>query len=122
VSAAWNTAGVKLEPVDERTSCWEDPNPRFRVYLFDGPGATSYATSTFDVVGADVLEVIRWAQTQAGDERLYALALVGTAADGDEGLVWLVGMDANDTAETPADEAHKAAMRRRRGRLIVTDG
>jgi hypothetical protein len=91
--------GVRVEPVDERTSCREDHNPRFRVYFFDGPGPTSYATSTFDVVDADVLEVIRWAQAQAGNERRYALALVGMAANEDEGLVWLVGRDANDTAE-----------------------
>jgi hypothetical protein len=64
--------GVRIELVDERTSCWEEPHQRFRVYLFDGPGPTSYASSTFDVVDADVLEVLRWAQIQAGDELLYS--------------------------------------------------
>jgi hypothetical protein len=118
-------ACVNIDPVDERDSSWEDHRPRFRVYLFAGPRPTSYTTSTFDVTDADALQVLRWAQDQAGTDRLYSVALV---RDGDlagttrRGLVWLVGMDANDTSVTPREAASKDAMRRRLGRTIVNDG
>jgi hypothetical protein len=52
-----------------------------------------------------VLQVIDWAQRQAGDSRTYAVALVcddnarrrSSPGDG-RGLVWLLGMDGNDSA------------------------
>src|SRR5207244_2827459 len=41
---------MNVEPVDERDSGWEDPAPRFRVYLFAGdePG---YTTWPYDISG-----------------------------------------------------------------------
>jgi hypothetical protein len=33
---------------------------------------------TYDITGADVLQVIDWAQRQAGDSLTYAIALVLT--------------------------------------------
>ena len=97
-------SGVRIVPVDERDSGWEDHRPRFRVYLQgDGRPSTGGRTATYDVTGADVLQVIDWAQTQAGDGQTYAVALVRddvTRASSDpsdrRGLVWLVGMDGND--------------------------
>ena len=91
------------EPVDERDSSWEDPHPRYRVYLFEGgdrPGH-SWSTETYDVRGADVLEVVRWGEAQAGPDRLCAVALVVQRDEGADpvaagrGLVWLLGIDAN---------------------------
>jgi len=71
---------VHVEPVDERDSSWEDVDPRFRVYLFD---TSRGVTSTYDITGADVLEVVEWAEREAGNSRLYAVALVhdGTQAE-----------------------------------------
>jgi len=98
---------VAIRQVDERDSNWEDNRPRFRVYLH-GSGATSTRgrTDTYDVTGADVLQVIDWAQRQAGDSLTYAIALVYDDDDMERrnpthgrGLVWLVGMDGNDTTE-----------------------
>ena len=76
-----------------------------------GPESTHGWTDTYDVTGADVLQVIDWAQRQAGDSLTYAVALVlddpargqVEGASG-RGLVWLVGMDGNDTTIDP-DEA-----------------
>jgi hypothetical protein len=121
---------MRIEPVDERDSGWEAHSPRFRVYVFDESGqrgdpdgtiSQGYATSTWDVTGADVLHVIRWAQDRAGERGLYSVALV---ADGYEtharrGLVWLVGMDYQDT---PVDERSRDVqehMLGRRGRRVV---
>ncbi len=88
---------MRVEPVDERDAAWEDPRPRFRVYLFTGSGP-SYSVATWDVTEADILETLLWAQHEAGTELLYAVALVGDVpVDGRiaRGLTWLVGMDAN---------------------------
>jgi hypothetical protein len=46
---------MQVIQVDERDSGWEDPDPRFRVYLH-GSSATSTAgwTDTYDITVADV--------------------------------------------------------------------
>jgi hypothetical protein len=109
-----------VQPVDERTSRWECDNPTFRVYLFsDGGPEDGWATATYDVVEADVLGAIRWAQYQVGESGIYAVALVSRDAQDEPGLTWLVGMDANDS-DAAAHEAF-ARMLARRGRRIVTD-
>jgi hypothetical protein len=95
---------VSIVPVDERDSGWEDHEPRFRVHLHgSGESSTSGWTATYDITGADVLQVIDWAQAQAGDTLTYAVALVyDDKAEEDRnpgygrGLVWLIGMDGND--------------------------
>ena len=113
---------MKVDPVDERDSGWEDSRPRFRVYFFagDGPG---HHTWTYDITDADVLDVIRWAQTEAGADRMFAVALVqDDLTRGQQlarGLVWLLGMDANDVTSTESEELCQAAMRRRRGQELV---
>lgn len=97
-------SSVSIVPVNERDSGWEDHRPRFRVYLHgSGEASTGGWTATYDVTGADVLQVIDWAQAQAGDIRTYAVALIyddrtkeGTSPGYGRGLVWLVGMDGND--------------------------
>jgi len=109
-----------VEPVDERTSGWEDHRPRFRVYLFEG-GGPGFRTSTYDVTGAEVLEVVSWAEEQAGDDGLYAVALVGRNHRGEPGLTWLVGMDANDApGRDLRQEMIRTAMLARRGRRSVS--
>jgi hypothetical protein len=98
---------VEIRAVDERDSSWEKPDPRFRVYLH-GSGATRTQgwTATYDITGADVLQVIDWAQRQAGDSLTYAVALVWDDRAREQshpgqtrGLVWLLGMDGNDSVE-----------------------
>jgi hypothetical protein len=103
---------MQVVQADERDSGWEDPDPRFRVYLH-GSTATSTAgwTDTHDITGADVLQVIDWAQRQAGDHLAYAVALVRDDQDSERanpgfgrGLVWLVGMDGNDSTDEGSAE------------------
>lgn len=106
---------MRIQPSDERDSTWEAHRPRFRVYFFrGGEESSSWAVETFDVEGADVVDVVGWAQDEIGDRGLYAVALV---ADG--GLTWLVGMDANDTPADDDERARLAAMKARRGKRVV---
>jgi len=114
---------IQVVQVDERDSGWENSRPRFGVYLHDsGPHSTYGWTDTYDVTGADVLQVIDWAQRQAGDSLTYAVALVhddparGQMDPGSgRGVVWLVGMDGNTNPGTPeeADALDRMLARRR---------
>lgn len=119
---------IQIVSVDERDSHWEDDDPRFRVYLHgSGESTTSGWTHTFDVIGADVLQVIDWAQRQAGSQLTYAIALVGDldSAGGNpqvaRGLTWLVGMDGNDVTDGRSDEAdvQRRMLGRRRDPVFI---
>lgn len=119
---------IRIVPVDERDCGWEVNSPRFRVYLH-GSGAASTAgwTATYDVIGADVLQALDWAQAQASGGRTYAVALVYDDAAQERstpgfgrGLVWLVGMDGNDqVSEDPASVATQQRMLERRAAPLV---
>jgi hypothetical protein len=106
---------MSVVPVDERDCEWERHLTRFRVYLqTNGPGETGGGTATYDVTGADVLQVIDWAQRRAGAGATYSIALVVDAQEG-RGLVWLVGIDGNDTTvpATPEWTAQDRMLTRR---------
>lgn len=113
--------------VDERDASWEGPDPRFRAYLH-GSGETETAgrTDTYDITGGDVLQVIDWAQQQAGGKLTYAVALVvedtTQPADERQGLVWLLGRDGNDV-DTDPDELtrHQRMLSRRAHPVGVPD-
>jgi hypothetical protein len=89
---------MHVEPVDERDSSWEERRPRFRVYLFAGPGP-GFSTETYDLTDVDIQEATAWAATEAGPDRRFSIALVwdndhdGSSA---RGLIWLVGHDLNE--------------------------
>ncbi len=120
---------MRVWPVDERDSGWEDPAPRFRVYLHgSGEASTHGWTDTYDITGADVLQVIDWAQRQAGDRLTYAVALVRDDPERERlnpgfgrGLVWLVGMDGNDTTgeESSEREVQRRMLLRRHSPLDI---
>lgn len=108
---------MRVFSVDERDSSWELDSPRFRVYLHGSDAERTRGwTATYDIVGADVLQAIDWAQRQAGDRLTYAVALVHNGpheclSPGDgRGLVWLVGRDGND-APSGAPALHEAQQR-----------
>jgi hypothetical protein len=113
---------VQIVEVDERTSSWEDPAPRFRVYFhrLDAEGEAEW-TGTYDVTGCDVLQVIDWAQREAAAGELpWALALVGEQDDGRLGLTWLVGLDGVDTSVSGIEQdRHRRMWARRTGRIGV---
>jgi hypothetical protein len=114
---------VQIVGVDERDNNWENNHPRFRVYLHGSGQSSTYGwTDTYDVTGADVLQVIDWAQRQAGDSLTYAIALVyddearaQRNPGRGRGLVWLVGMDGNDIPAGPQEtETQQRMLARRR--------
>jgi hypothetical protein len=121
---------MQVTQVDERDSTWDDVAPRFRVYLH-GSGETSTAgwTDTYDITGADVLQVIDWAQRQARKQLTYAVALVRDAADPERlgpglgrGLVWLIGTDGNEVTTDDDDRVTQARMlARRRDRVGIPE-
>lgn len=101
--------GLNVVEVDERDSSWEVTMPTFRVYIHDsGPDSTPGATATYDITGADVFQVIDWAQQHAQGDQTWSVALVvddeareALAPGHGRGLVWLVGADGNDSPSTP---------------------
>lgn len=108
--------GMTVRGVDERTSRWESDDPTIRVYLFSGGGSgRSWTTGTYDITGADVVQVLGWAQEQVGPEDLFAVAFVSLDAKGELGLT---GLDVND-ADAESREGF-TRMRERRGRPVVT--
>jgi|SRR6478735_3686679 len=119
---------IEIVAVDERDSGWERHDPRFRVYLQGGSMHagrewTGGTTATFDVTGADLLQVIDWAERTAAGRSTYAIALVVDEADGGRGLVWLVGLDGNDLSpEEPAwVDAQRRMLARRQHPVVVGD-
>ena len=114
---------VEIVQVDERDNNWENSHPRFRVYLHGSDETTTHGwTDTYDITGADVLQVIDWAQRQAGESLTYAVALVYDDRAFEQlnpgcarGLVWLVGIDGNTRAIDPAEAQamHRMLARRR---------
>jgi hypothetical protein len=74
--------------VDPRDETWAVDRPRYRVYFHEVNGTSD----EYEVTGADVDEVIAWAEKQAG-QRTYVL-YVCVPANG-LGLVRLAGADPN---------------------------
>ncbi len=115
---------IDIARVDERDSSWERPAWRYRVYVQGGasvggtesPGGT---TATYDVTGADVLQVLDWAQRRAGASATYSIALVVDEPHDGRGLVWLVGMDGNDWTDEPHDRLVQERMLARRTAPVV---
>lgn len=124
-------ANIHVEQVDERDSNWEQRDPRFRVYLHGSDESSTHGwTDTYDITGADVLQVIDWAQRQAGDTLTYAIALVSENAEYERlspgrcrGLIWLVGIDGNDNYLDPenVDPQRRMLARRREQVGIPTE-
>lgn len=107
--------------VDERDSGWEIDAPRFRVFVFD----SRHTTWCYDITGAEILEVARWAQKRCSANERYEVALVhdnpGTDGAQARGLVWLLGCDANTGSDDDVTRARLEAMHARSGQTIVLD-
>ncbi|TXK14798.1 hypothetical protein [Microbacterium wangchenii] len=97
--------------VDERDSTWERDDARYRLYVFQGPGNAVTAT---DIVEATIEEALESALTLSNrDEHLWSLALVENDARGMRGLIWLSGMDYNDTPTTGREWQRRKQMQDR---------
>jgi hypothetical protein len=102
---------MRGEYSDERDSTWERDDPRFRIYLFEG---ASNSVTTLDVFDATIEEALEAAHAMSeGDQHLWSLALVENNAAGRRGLLWLSGMDYNDTPSTAREWKHRRQMQDR---------
>ena len=80
---------MKSTGIDPRGPEWEVPDPRYRVYFHDSKGASD----EHEVEGADVTEVLAWAEKRRGDRTFVLYACVpGDAL----GLLRLYGHDPNE--------------------------
>ena len=77
------------ESVDPRDQTWEVTHPRYRVYFHDAHGAAE----ELEVAGADVSEILGWAETERRG-RTYVLYVC--APLNGLGLVRLQGSDPNE--------------------------
>lgn len=103
---------MRAEMSYEGDSRWERHENIFRVYFFKEPGP-GYPVTTFEVTDATFSEAKRWADDEAGD-RMYAMALVSSNEQGECGLVWLIGDDANDVLDPAATDDRQRVQRRLR--------
>jgi hypothetical protein len=86
---------VDIRGVDPRDQTWELGRPAYRVYFHDAAGASD----DYEVSGADVAEVIDWAESHKGDRTYVLYACV--RHDG-LGLVRLAGSDPNEPSLRPS--------------------
>jgi len=80
---------MDIKGVDPRDQTWEISQPRYRVYFHDSDGASD----EYEVDGADVSEVMRWAENTRGKRSFVMYACVPN--DG-LGLLRLHGSDPNE--------------------------
>ena len=79
---------MDIRAVDPRDQTWEISRPTYRVYLHDESGAAN----EYEVEGADVAEVMAWAEAQRNGRTFVLYACV--YRDG-LGLLRLAGSDPN---------------------------
>lgn len=97
--------------VDERDSTWERDDARYRIYTFEGAGNE---VTTCDLEGATIEEALETAEAMSdGNTRLWSLALVENDSRGLRGLVWLSGMDYNDTPDSAREWQRRRQMQDR---------
>ncbi|WP_156134967.1 hypothetical protein [Arthrobacter sp. L77] len=97
--------------VDERDSTWERDDARYRVYVFEGAGN---AVTTVDLLDATVEQALETATEMSNEDALlWALALVEHDSRGMRGLIWLSGMDYNDTPSSPREWMRRGQMQDR---------
>jgi hypothetical protein len=78
------------DPRDERWNLWD---PAYRVYFWRRPYEFGgWASREFEVLGEDVVSVMRWADDNATGEETYTLYAVVEKSEG-LGLVHLLGED-----------------------------
>lgn len=79
---------MKSTGIDPRDAEWEIPNPSYRVYFHDAKGASD----EYEIEGADVTEVLAWAEARR-DDRTFVL--YACAPRGGLGLLRLHGREPN---------------------------
>ena len=80
---------MKSIGIDPRDAEWAIPKPRYRVYFHDSKGASD----EYEVEGADVTEVLAWAEERRGERTFVLYACVPGV---ELGLLRLHGHDPNE--------------------------
>jgi hypothetical protein len=98
VSARCETERVDVRPVDPRDTTWEVDGPAYRVYFWKPVPQPiglhkGFESEEFEVTGADVQEVIAWAEVTVGSDRTYSLYVLVRCLEGELGLVRLAATD-----------------------------
>lgn len=83
---------MSVRPVDPRDQRWEVDSPVFRVYFWEHTAFRGDVSYEYEITGADVGEVLRWAEDEAGD-RTFVLYVCHTNERGELGLILLAGTD-----------------------------
>lgn len=97
--------------VDERDSQWERSDPRFRIFVYEGAGN---AVDVVELEGASIEQALDAARSLSHEnERLWSLALFERDRDGVPGLIWLSGMDYNDSPANVDQWRRRAVMQDR---------
>ena len=86
---------MDIRGADPRDQTWEFGKPTYRVYFHDA----ARASDEYEVAGADVAEVIDWAESHKGSGTYVLYACV--PRDG-LGLVRLAGVDPNAASQRPS--------------------
>jgi len=81
---------MDIRGVDPRDQTWEVSHPSYRVHFHDAAGASD----EYEVTGANVAEVLAWAEARRGDRTFVLYACVPHEG---LGLLRLEGSDPNET-------------------------
>lgn len=79
---------METSTVDPRDQLWQLEHPKYRVYFHDANGSSE----EYEISGADVDQVLSWAQLKKGDRTFVLYACVPLEG---LGLVRLLGRDPN---------------------------
>lgn len=85
---------VDVRGVDPRDRTWELEQPQYRVYFHDDGGRSD----EYELSGADIAEVMTWAESQRAGRSYVLYACVPQEG---LGLVRLAGTDPNETKRGP---------------------
>lgn len=80
---------MEIRGVDPRDAEWEIKQPKYRVYFHDPKGAAD----EYEIDGADVTDVLAWAELRRGDRTFVLYACVPRDR---LGLIRLLGHDPNE--------------------------
>ena len=80
---------MHVEPLDPRDVSWELDRPAYRVVFWSPFAGGGWSSDTFEITGADVADVIAWAEERGDRYVLY----VCTDNDDGKGLLRLAGTD-----------------------------
>lgn len=109
---------MQVRSVDPRYMKWEVDHAQYRVYFWDTSAITSHE---YEVTGADIEEVLAWAQSTAQSREWLYTVYVKVDDDGQPGLVRLSGVlgdlfaSAMDPARPPGRGRFRNHAYQRRG-------